>query len=160
MKKQKALLILVLLVISISGCVPVRIYSDAGLTKKTGVKYYPVKPFLQVERDPATNRVVKSQVLYLPDLANPQYMAIKGGPGSSKADLKLTDGTINTFGFDSDAVIPETIEAFATLLSKGAGAVEDLNSFKGPLSATANIVELYEIVITADKTFLREVKAE
>ena len=158
MKNKINYLIVCLILFAFWGCTPVKIYSDQGMTKETGLKYYSVKPFLQVERDPESKRIVKSVVLYLPDLANPQYMAVKKGPGSSKVDLKLEDGSISTFGFTSDTKIEEYMEALASLLSKGAGAIEDLSSLKAPLGATSNSVELYEIIITETETILREVK--
>ena len=58
-------------------------------------------------------------MLFLPDLANPQYMAIKNGPGSRKVDLKLSDGCISTLGFASDTKIDDYINALSALLSKG-----------------------------------------
>jgi hypothetical protein len=145
-----------------SGCSPVKIFSDPGLTKKTGLKYYTVKPFLQIEREPETNRVVKAVILYLPDISSPQFLAIKDGPGSRKFDLKLTDGTINTIGFTSDTNIPESVEALAALISKGSGAIADLSNLKSPVTvkANANSIELYEIVIEVTGTSLREIKID
>lgn len=160
MKNKSVYFIVCLILIALWGCTPVKIYSDPGMTRETGLKYYTVKPFLQVERDPESKRIIKSVVLYLPDLANPQFMAIKKGPGSSKVDLKLADGAISTFGFTSDAKIEEYIEALASIISKGAGAIEDLSTLKGPqlTASSSNSVELYEIVITDTETILREVK--
>lgn len=143
----------------LASCTPVRFYSDANLTKKTGLKFYPVKPFIQLERETETGRVVKSTLLYLPDLSNPQYMAINSGPGAAKADLKLADGMLATFGFESEEILPKSMEALAALISKTAAAAEDLGGLKGApaLKATPNSVELYEIVFTGEKTTLREV---
>lgn len=159
MKNKILTSIICLSILALAGCAPVKIFSNSGLTEKTGLKYYSVKPFLQVERDPENNRIVKATVLYLPDLANPQYMAIKDGPGSRKFDLKLTDGSINTFGYTSDTKIAESLDALAALLSKGTTALTDLTTLKSPqgLKAVSNAVELYEIVIGTDKTVLREV---
>lgn len=158
--KTQIFLFLISAMLTISGCSPVRIYSDPALTNQTGLKFYSAKPYLHVEREPESNRIVKSVVIYLPDLSSPHYMSVKDGLGSSDVDVKFTDGTISTFGFASESKIPEYIEALATMISKGAGAVEDINSLKGSpgLKATANTIELYEIVITGDKTFLRPVK--
>jgi hypothetical protein len=143
----------------LSGCSPVKIYSNPELTKKSGIKFYTVKPFLQIERDYETGEIVKTNVLYLPDLANPQYMAIKNGPGSRKVDLKLTDGCISTFGFTSDTKIDDYIDALSALLSKGTYAVTNLDALKTPQGTKAmpNMVEWYEIVMKRDTTFLREV---
>jgi hypothetical protein len=158
MKNQTSLLI-ICSVIMLTCCTPVRFYSDEGLTKKTGLKFYPVKPFIQLEREAETGRIVKSTLLYLPDLASPQYMEVKSGPGAAKADIKLSDGVLTTFGFESDQILPQSVEALAALVSKAAAAAEDISGLKAApgLKATANTVELYEVVITGDKTTLREV---
>jgi hypothetical protein len=160
MKNKFLTAIICLALVGLTGCSPVKIYSDPGLTKTTGLKFYTVKPFLQVERDIESSRVVKAIILYLPDLSNPQYLAIKDGPGSRKVDLKLTEGTINTFGFTSDSQISESVEALAALLSKGSDAIADLSSLKDPLAikAVSNTIELYEIVIESNGTTLREIK--
>ena len=103
---------------------------------------------MKLERDNEGN-IVKADVIYLPDLANPQYMAIKNGPGSRKVDLKLTDGCISTFGFASDTKIDDYINALSALLSKGTYAVTNLDALKVPQGTKAmpNMVELYEIVM-------------
>jgi len=148
-----------LYIILFTACAPVQIYSNKNLTEKTGLKYYTVKPFLHVERDPETNRIVKATVIYLPDLANPQYMLIRDGLNSKKINLKFTDGSINTFGYSSTGKIGESVDALAAIISKGTDALTDLSTLKTlqAAKASSNTVELYEIVIGADKTTLREV---
>src|SRR5664279_821047 len=142
-----------------TGCAPVQIYSNKGLSEKTGLKYYTVKPFLHVERDPETGRIVKATVIYLPDLANPQYMVIRDGLNSRKINLKFTDGAINTFGYSSTGKVSESVDALASIISKGTDALTDLKALNGlqPAKPATNKVELYEIIIEADKTTLREV---
>ena len=158
MKNRILELIICLSLLTLMGCSPVKIYSNPELTKKSGIKVYTVKPFLKLERD-NEGSIVKADVIYLPDLANPQYMAIKNGPGSRKVDLKLTDGCISTFGFSSDTKIDDYINALSALLSKGTYAVTNLDALKVPQGAKTmpNMVELYEIVMKRDTTFLREV---
>ena len=142
-----------------TGCAPVQIYSNKGLTEKTGLKYYTVKPFLHVERDIETNSVVKATVIYLPDLANPQYMVIRDGLNSRKLNLKLTDGTINTFGYSSTGKVSESVDALAALITKSTDALTDLSALKNlqAVKAASNTVELYEIIFGAEKTTLRQV---
>jgi hypothetical protein len=151
--------VLGLSVLLITSCSPVKFYSDEGLTKSTGLKYYTVKPYLQVERDPQNNSIVKATIIYLPDLAHPQYLEIKAGPGSRKVDLKLENGAINTFGMTSDTQIPETIEALAALVSKTSDAVKDL-SLKGipPTASQSTITEFYEIIMTDGSTTVRKIE--
>jgi len=149
-----------LAIIVVSSCSPVRIFSDPELSVKSGLKYFTVKPFLEIQRDPGTNKVVKATVLYLPDLSNPQYLALKNAPGAGKVDLKFTDGSISTLGFTYDSKIEESVDALAALISKSSGAIADLNSLKNPSSfnAVSNTIELYEIVFGAEGTSLKEIK--
>ena len=147
-------------ILAFTGCSPVKFYSNAELTKQAGFKYYTLKPYLQIERNPSTNEIVKATILYLPDLENPQYVAIKDGLGSRKLDLKLTDGSINTFGLASDMKIAETIDALAGLISKGTTAITDLSKLKGipQAAAVSTITELYEILMGPDGTTVKKVE--
>ena len=145
MKKSIIAAVASSVILFLAGCAPVKFYSNSGLTEKSGIKYYTVKPFLLVERDLANSNVTKATVIYLPDLINPQYMVMKDGLGSRKVDLKLSDGTINTFGVDSDTEIAESLNALAALISKGTSAITDLNALKGlpQAAATATTTELF-----------------
>jgi hypothetical protein len=159
MKKRIFQIILYLVILSIIGCSPVKFSSQPGLDSVTGLKFYTVKPFILVEREVSGNRVIKATVLYLPDLSNPQYMVLKNGVGARKVDIKLTEGSINTLGFSSDPNIAESLNALASLLSKGTAAVVDINNLRTQqnISASDNSVELYEVIMSSDKTILREV---
>jgi hypothetical protein len=143
-----------------SSCSPVKFFSNPGLTEKTGIRYYTVKSFLIAERDTQSNRIVKATVIYLPDLASPQFMAVKDGPGSRKVDRKLTDGTISTFGLTTDTKIAASLAALASLLSKGTSAITDLNTLKNvpPVAGTTTITELYEIFMGPSGTTLKKVE--
>jgi hypothetical protein len=149
-----------LLILMLTGCAPVKFYSNPGLTEKSGLKYYTVKPYLQVEKDLANNNIVKATVVYLPDLANPQYMVVRDGLGSRKVDLKLTDGSINTISFATDPKISESVEALAALISKTSSAITDLSTLKGipQASAASTITELYEINMGPDGTTMKKVE--
>ena len=162
MKTQILKTVVIITSLLFIGCAPVKFSSNPVLTGKTGLKFYTVKPFMLVEREQETNRIVKATVLYLPDLASPQYLAVRNGIGSRKVDIKLVDGAISTFGFSSDTKITESIDALAALVSKGATALTDLNTLKNPVGfkAASNTVELYEILITDEKTILKEIAVE
>lgn len=149
--------ILAVLGLLMASCAPVRFYSDPQLTRKTGLKFYSVKPFLLAEQDPESGRIVKSSVICLPDLSNPQYMSLRSAPGASKTDLKLDEGILTSFGLDYEQLVPETIESISALISKTAGAADDLNMLKGSAS-NPNTVVLYEIVMTPEGTVLKEVR--
>jgi hypothetical protein len=147
-----------LLFLSMTGCSPVKIYSDPALTKNTGFKYYTVKPYIQVEKDSQNGAIVKTTVLYLPDLSNPQYVIVNGGLGSRKLDIELTDGTIKKFGLTSDTNVPETIEALAATISKSADAIKDLSTLKGLPPAASTITELYEVLMNSEGTTLKKIE--
>jgi len=160
MKKTITELVICLFILAFAGCAPVQIYSNNSLTSRTGLKYYTVKPFLHVEREAGSNRIVKATVVYLPDLANPQYMVIHDGLNSRKISLKFTDGAINTFGYTSTSKVPESVDALAAMVTKSTDAITELKSFAGlqPAKAPSNTVELYEIVFGPEKTTLRKVE--
>jgi hypothetical protein len=149
-------------ILAFTGCTSVQFYSNPELTKKSGLKYYTVKPCLQVERETINNTIVKATILYLPDLENPQYIAMKDGLGSKKLDLKLADGVITTFGMETDPKIAESVAALTTLVSKTATAVSDLSTLKGiPGAATqATVTELYDIIITDGITSVKRIEVK
>jgi hypothetical protein len=142
------------------SCAPVKFFSNPDLTVGTGFKYYTVKPFLLVEKDIENGKVVKATVIYLPDLSNPHYLQIKGGLGSKKIDLKLTDGAINSFSLAYDPKIAETVEAMASMISKGASAIKDLSSLKSVPQAgvISSVTELYEIFMVNGITTLKKIE--
>jgi len=152
--------LLCLMMALLFACSPVKIYSDSGLTKKSGLKIYTSKPYLQVERSSVDGSVVKADVIYLPDLTNPQYVAIKNGPGSRKADIKLDDGCVTSFGFTADTKIDEYIDALSALLSKGTYAITNLDALSVAPGSSVNRVELYEVVMEGGRTVLRRVEEE
>ena len=148
--------------LAVTGCTSVQFYSNSELTNKSGLKYYTVKPCLQVEREIVNNTIVKATILYLPDLENPQYIVMKDGLGSKKLDVKLSDGTISTFGLDIDPKIDETIASLTALISKTATAVSDLSTLKGVpgASSPATVTELYDIIITNGITSVKRIEVK
>lgn len=158
MKNVTAFSALILCILLLGGCAPVKFYSNSGLTQSSGLKYYTVKPYLLVEKESSTNNVVKASIVYMPDLENPQYMVLRDGFGSRKVDLKLTDGTINTFGVSSEADLAETIEALSAVIDKSAEAVKDM-TFKGaPGAPVATYVELFDVSMNNGATSLRKIE--
>ncbi len=145
-----------------AGCTSVQFYSNPELTQKSGLKYYTVKPFLQVERETVNNTIVKATILYLPDLENPQYIAMKDGLGSKKLDLKLSDGVITTFGMETDPKIAESLAALTTFVSKTATAITDLSTLKGipGAAAPATVTELYDIIMTGGVTSVKKIEVK
>ena len=118
-----------------------------------------MKPFLHVERDIETNKIVKSAIIYLPDLSNPQYMVIRDGLNSRKINLKFKDGSLTDFGYSSTGKVSESVDALASMIAKSTDALTELNTLKNlqAVKSSSNSVELYEIIFGTDKTTLREV---
>jgi hypothetical protein len=102
---------------------------------------------------------VKSNIIYLPDLANPQYMLMRDGVNSRKINLKFKDGYITDFGYSSTGKLSEAVDALARMISKSTDALTEITSLKGiqAVKASSNTVELYEIVFGTDKITLKEV---
>jgi hypothetical protein len=162
MKNQLIANLTCLLLLFLSGCTPVKFYSNAALTEKTGLKYYSVKPYLLVEKEAETEKMTRSTVNYLPDLANPNYMVVNGGLGSKKAEMKLADGYVSSFGITTESGLGESVSSLADLLAKGSGALADLSTLKaiGAANSTPVIMEIYEIIITPEGTTVKKVEIE
>lgn len=159
MKRATPLFIFPLIMCFIGGCASVNFYTSPDLTGKTGLKYYNVKPYLLVEPNATKDNSVKTSVVYLPDMANPGYIAIKPGFGSSELKVALINGSLSSVGLLNDSKIPESMDAIAALLSKSGYAV---NQFSQPglpsQSSDQPAFRLYEIVVGKEETTLREVK--
>ena len=124
MKKLTILAVLTVSGILLTGCATVKIYSDAGLKNETGLRFYTLKPYLLVEYLAEKDKTVKTSVVYLPDLSDPQYMVLKSGIGSSELKMTFRNSALETYGVATDSKLPESMEAFAAMLSKSAYAAQ------------------------------------
>jgi len=109
---------LIALATSLGGCAGVTFYSDAGLTHRTGLKYYIAKPYLLVTRNGAKDTPLKVDVIQLPDLENPNYAVYKPGWGTHEFALKVSNGILTEYNQKADSKGPETIGAIADLAAK------------------------------------------
>jgi len=159
MRKVISLGILSLLLCLLSGCASVKIYSRPDLTGETGLKFYTVKPYLLVEPNGEKDNVVKTSVVYLPDMANPQFLVLKPGFGSNELKLGFTNGSLSSYGVLTESQVTETINALATLASKSGYAVNAFTKAEpGDKPVTVEpAFKLYEIIIEAGGTRLKEV---
>ena len=161
MKKLLVLAVMAVAGVLISGCATVKVYSDAGLTNETGLRYYTLKPYLLVEYMANKDNTVKTSVVFLPDLSAPQYIKVKPGIGSGELKMTFSNSTIESYGVATDSKLPESMAAFADILSKSAYAAQN---FSGSRPDIDNVQEpaiqfrLFEIVFTASGTSLREVE--
>jgi hypothetical protein len=156
---MKKIILLLFALTVLYSCSSVQIYSDGELKNKTGLKYYPVKPYLLVELKSEKDNTIKTTIVYLPDMANPQFLRITPGIGSNELKMTFTNGSLASYGLASESHIPETINSMASLISKSSDAFKQ---FAGPESTLkqepgeVNFI-LYEIIITREGTMLREV---
>ena len=143
----------------LSGCASVNFYTKSDLTGKTGLKYYNVKPYLLVESNASKDNSVKTSIVYLPDMANPGYIAIKPGFGSSELKVSLSNGMLSSVGLLNESKIPESLDAIAALLSKSGYAVSQFSQ-PGPPAQTSEKPDfrLFEIIVGKEETTLKEVK--
>lgn len=160
MKNAIITVIVGLTIFALTSCAPVKFYSTQGLTENTGLKYYTVKPYLLVEKDLVNSIVVKATIIYLPDIANPHFIVVTGGIGSKKVDLKLKDGTIDTFSLTSDTKIPEMLEALAKLVPSGINALAELKSPSSvpKVGVASTTTELYEIFMGTEGTTVKKIE--
>ena len=157
-----SLIILVVGLVLFSGCASVKFYSDADLKKKTGLRYYTLKPYLLVEYKAEKDNTVVTSVVFLPDLANPQYVKVTSGLGSNKLDMTFENSGLTSYGLESSSEIPETMEAVAAMLSKSAYAAQ---TFTGEIDKEDEDrseidFKLYEIIQEPEGTKLKEVIAK
>jgi hypothetical protein len=124
MKKLTILALLTVSGILLTGCATVKIYSDAGLKNETGIRFYTLKPYLLVEYLAEKDKTVKTSVVYLPDLSDPQFMVLKPGVGSSELKMAFKNSALESYGVAVDSQLPESMEAFAAMLSKSAYAAQ------------------------------------
>ena len=151
-----------LIIFALSGCASVQIYSENNLKSRTGLRFYNSKPFLLVELKSAKDMTVKTSVIYLPDLANPQYLKVKPGLGANELKMAFSNGVLSSYGITASSEIPELITSLASLISKGSDAAKQIAA----LNAQGVTVEkeeafiLYEIVFTTEGVVLKKVGIE
>ena len=160
MKKLTVFAAIVVTCLLLSGCATVKIYTDAELKTETGLRYYTLKPYLLVEYLANKDNTVKTSIVYLPDLSSPQYIKLKPGIGSSELKMTFSNSSLESYGVATDSQLPESMAAFADILSKSAYAAQNFSG-AGPDTAPgqeqATPFRLFEIIITGSGASLREV---
>lgn len=160
MKKLTVFAAIPLTCLLMSGCATVRVYSDAGLKNETGLRFYTLKPYLLVEYMAEQNNPVRTTIVYLPDLATPQFLVIKAGLGSGELKATFKNSALESYGVVTDSQLPESMAAFADILSKSAYAAQTLNRpgpQEKPATEQTTPFRLFEILDTPSGTVLKEV---
>jgi hypothetical protein len=144
---------------AVSGCAGVNFYSDAALTKKTGIPIYGSKPYLMVVRTQAEDKPVEVSIQYLPDPSKVIYAEPTSGFGSANLTLSLTQGQMTAFGQETDTKVPELLGAVTGLITGRATAAKTLAEAgqikAGKVASTAQGAELLKPQILADIKSLR-----
>ena len=161
MKKLTVFASILVAVVLFSGCATVKIYSDAGLTEETGLRFYTLKPYLLVEYQAQKDNIVKTSIVYLPDLSSPQFVRIKPGIGASELKMTFDNSALESYGVATDSKLPESMAAFADILSKSAYAAQNFTGTRSPSDTgqeqVAKPFRLFEIILTPEGTTLKEV---
>lgn len=160
MKKPTVFAAIVVAYLVLSGCATVKIYSDSELKKETGLRFYTLKPYLLVEYMSEKENTVKTTIVYLPDLSSPQFMMVKSGIGASEVKMGFNNSALESYGVVADSKLPDSMEAFAAVLSKSAYATQAFSSPapQGTVDQEQGTpFRLYEILSTPAGTVLREV---
>jgi len=157
-KRSMSLLILFVSFVAFTGCASVKFYSDQDLRNETGLRYYTLKPYLLVEYYAEEDNTVKTTVIYLPDLENPQYVKTTPGLGRNELKMNFENGALASYGLINESQIPETLEAFAAMLSKSAYAAQTFTG-EGMLEPDESEIyfRLYEIIPSPDGTKIFEI---
>jgi len=165
----------------LNSCASVKFYSDAAVKNETGIKVYTSKPYLLVEYNipissdaskkgktiSSDSLTVKTTMVYLPDMGNPQYIKFRSGIGSSDLKLSLSNSVLTSYGLTADTKIPDTITALTGLvtgvITKASAPAITKSDEKGKdqtgLSAEQKPgFELYEIIVANGLTSLRKVE--
>ncbi|MBU2464670.1 MAG: hypothetical protein KKG02_10740 [Candidatus Edwardsbacteria bacterium] len=155
----KNVIVLALVTLNMSGCATVKFYSDQSLKTETGLKFYSAKPYLLVEHKASND--TSARIVYLPDLANPQYAKIISGLGTSDLSITLNNSILTTYGLKTDTKIPETITS-ATGLLPVVSSFKMLENINGPESKPKlkYMFELYEIIMDTNGTKLVRIQNE
>ena len=149
-----------------SGCATVKVYSDAGLKNETGLRFYTLKPYLLVEYLAEKDNTVNTTIVYLPNLSDPQFMVLKPGLGSSELKMSFKNSALESYGVVTDSQLPESMEAFAAILSKSAYATQTFTRpSPSPSEEESGILNfepgmpfrLFEILFTPSGTVLKEI---
>jgi len=160
MKKLTVFAAILVANVLLNGCATVKIYSDAELDNETGLRFYTLRPYLLVEYMADKDNTVKTSVIYLPDLSSPQYIKLKPGIGSGELKMTFGNSALESYGVATDSQLPESMAAFADILSKSAYAAQTFTGTRPGVNAEQSEISpfrLFEILITPAGTKLKEV---
>jgi uncharacterized protein YceK len=157
MKTKIILAILTALMLLLSGCSSVQFWSGNDPKEMTGLKFYTSKPYLLVEYMAEKDLTVRTTILYLPDLADPQYMKVRPGMGSNDLKMTFEKSILSSYGNATYSDVAGMLNSLAGVISKGAAAAGALASPGYKQQSRGEEFALFEILFTKDGTKLKRV---
>ncbi|MBN2863477.1 MAG: hypothetical protein JXN62_09970 [Bacteroidales bacterium] len=152
------LTVLFISLLQLTGCASVKFYSDPDLKEETGLRFYTLKPYMLVEYKADKDNTVKTNVIYLPDISNPQYLLVKSGIGSREIKMAFNNSALTSYGVVTESEFPELFESIASMLSKSAYAAQGFTgAATGEPDVSASYFRLYEIIPGRDGTIVKEI---
>ncbi|NLV20299.1 MAG: hypothetical protein GXY51_12535 [Bacteroidetes bacterium] len=101
---------------------------------------------------------IKTTIVFLPDISDPQFLVIKPGIGSHELKMNFENSALTSYGLVAESEYPELFESIASMLSKSAYAAQ---GFGGSETSAQNGSEqnfqLFELISDASGTRLKEV---
>ncbi len=146
----------VVCIVLAAGCARFEFYPDAEMQGvESGIRIYPVKPYLLVAHTGDPSKPVEISVQYIPDLSKPVFAKARSGWGSSNLTMSFSNGIMTQFGQQVDANAAGILSSAGTL----ATAVGGLRKAEAPTKNGPTLeFTLYEIDNSAGPTVLRPVQ--
>lgn len=136
-----------------AGCARFAIYDNPRLAgEESGIRFYTAKPYLLVTESGGPEKPAVS-VVYLPDLANPQFAQPRTGVGMAKLSMGLSNSILTTFGQETDTKIPDLLDSVGSL-TKMLAELRQAQPRDLAAARPAEKFQLYEIAVVDGRTQL------
>ena len=120
MRNLTSSLYILVLAMCFTNCATVKIYDKNE--KEKGLKIYTSKPYLLVEKSITKDSAsIKSSIIHLQNLNDPQYVKFVAGFGSNELSMTLKNSILTSYGVKSDSKIPESVSSLSELTTALAG---------------------------------------
>ncbi len=137
--------VLLVLVFSVTGCVPRVLVRKSPGPADTGIRYYRPKPYLRIE--PAgqvategkkstvtpSDEYVAISLEYLPDFSEEYSIDVRPGLGSANVSIGLADGwNLTSINQELDSEFDDNVKAVAELAKAASGFIPTKGTGDGP----------------------------
>ena len=136
-----------------AGCARFAIYDNPRLAgEESGIRFYAAKPYILVAEN-ADSQKPDVSVVYLPDLANPQFARPQSGVGLAKLTMEFSNSILTKFGQETDTKIPELLDSVGSL-TKMLAELRRAEPRDLGVARPAEKFQLYEIAVVDGRTQL------